>query len=346
VTQFQSSFSLAGIREHRRDILIAALCALVTGLAALPTGAQSRNESHQAVTAPGQLLAARNKQRAGEYSAARDILLGALSKASNSASLLNQLGSVRQDLGEYLEAERSYLQALSASAQTEGDPERLVILNNLGTLYFETGQYAKGDGVREQLEKLAAGNLEGHPAAAAKLLNVIASLEHARSRDDEAETHYARSLQLFQKANGTVTVDAALVKNNLGSLRLEAGRYESACDLFQQAIREIGIASGPEGPELIQPLVNLARCKNLSGYSNQAEPVARRAVELSMKVFGEAYPVTAGAMLEHAAALRRLRCKGPARDLEKRARTSLRNSSMKNLGAYTVSLRDLADAIR
>jgi hypothetical protein len=74
--------------------------------------------------------------------------------------------------------------------------------------------------------------------------------------------------------------------------------------------------------------------------------VARRAVELSMKVFGEAYPVTAGAMLEHAAALRRLRCKGPARDLEKRARTSLRNSSMKNLGAYTVSLRDLADAIR
>jgi Tfp pilus assembly protein PilF len=179
VTQFQSSFSLAGIREHRRDILIAALCALVTGLAALPTGAQSRNESHQAVTAPGQLLAARNKQRAGEYSAARDILLGALSKAPNSASLLNQLGSVQQDLGEYLEAERSYLQALSASAQTEGDPERLVILNNLGTLYFETAQYAKGDGVREQLEKLAPGNLEGHPAAAAKLLNVIASLEQA-----------------------------------------------------------------------------------------------------------------------------------------------------------------------
>lgn len=343
--QFHSSFFLAGIRGHRRDISIVALSAWVLGLAVLPIAAQSRNESHPAAgTASEQLLAARSKQLAGEYNSARDILLEALSKAPNSASLLNQLGSVEQDLGEYLEAERSYLQALSTSAQAEDDPERLVVLNNLGTLYLDTGQHAKGDRVREQLEKLAPGTLETHPAAAAKLLNVIAGLEHARNRDDDAETYYARSLQLFQKANGPVAVDAALVKNNLGGLRLEAGQYESASDLFQQAIREIEVISGPESPELIRPLVNLARCENISGHANQAEPVARRAVELSIKVFGEEHPITATAMLEQATALRRLRRKGPARDLEKRARASLRNSSMRNLGAYTVSLRDLASA--
>jgi hypothetical protein len=41
-------------------------------------------------------------------------LLEALSQAPHSALLLNQLGSVQQDLGEYLEAGHSYLRALSA----------------------------------------------------------------------------------------------------------------------------------------------------------------------------------------------------------------------------------------
>lgn len=325
--------------------MIAALSAWALGLAILPIAAQSRNESHPAAeTASEQLLAARSKQLAGEYNSARDILLEALSKAPTSASLRNQLGSVEQDLGEYIEAEGSYLQALSTSPQAEDDLERLLILNNLGTLYLDTGQYAKGDRVLEQLEKAAPATLEAHPAAAAKLLNVIAGLEHARNRDEEAETYYARSLQLFQKANGPVAMDAALVKNNLGGLRMEAGQYESASDLFQQVIREIEIISGPESPELIRPLVNLARCENMGGRANQAEPVARRAVELSLKVFGEGHPVTATAMLEQATALRRLRRKGEARNLEKRAKASLRNNSTRNPSGYTVSLRDLASA--
>jgi len=79
----------------------------------------------------------------------------------------------------------------------------------------------------------------------------------------------------------------------------------------------------------------------MSGHPNEAEPVARRAVELSVKVLGERHPVTATAMLEQATALRRLRRKGPARDLEKRAAACLRNSSTRNLTGYTVSLRDL-----
>ncbi len=344
MAQSQTSFIFAAAREHKTNISIAAVCGFAITLTALPAGAQRRNGADQADSATAQLFRARTKQQAGQYSAARDILLEALSKAPNSASLLDQLGSVQQDLGEYLEAERSYLHALSASPQTEGDPERLVILNNLATLYAETGQYARGDPMREQLEKLAPGTLEGNPARAAALLNVIASLEHARNRDDEAETYYARSLQLFRKANGPVSVDAALVKNNLGGLRLEAGRYDSASDFFRQAIREIETASGPENPALVRPLVNLARCENMSGHADQAEPAARRAVELSVKILGKGHPVTATAMLEQASALRRLRRKGPARDLEKRAKAYLRNNSTTNLSGYTVSLRDLGGA--
>jgi tetratricopeptide (TPR) repeat protein len=320
------------------------LCAFAIVLTALPAEAQRRNGTDQVDRVTEQLLSARSKQKAGQYSAARDILLEALSKLPDSAALLDQLGSIEQDLGEYLEAERSYLHALSASAQTEGGLDRVVTLNNLGNLYFETAQYAKGDRVREQLEKVAPGTLEAYPAAAAALLGAIGGLEHARNRDHEAESYCVRSLQLFQKANGPVSVDAALMKNNLGCLRVEAGQYDSASDLFRQAIREIEIAAGPENPALVRPLVNLARCENMSGHANRAEPLARRGVELSIRFFGEEHPVTATAMLEQATALRRLRRKGPAHDLEKRAKACLRNNTTTNLSGYTVSLRDLAGA--
>lgn len=339
IGQFRCSTKVSLWLNYSKHITIAAVCAFA--IVALPARAQD-NRADQAGRLSEQLILARSLQQRGQFNAARAILLEVLSKAPDSALLLNQLGSVQQDLAEYLEAERSYLHALSASAKTEGDPQRLVILNNLGTLYLETGQYRKSDPLREQLEKFAPITFENHPAAAARLLSVIGSLEQARNRDDKAETYYARSLQLFQHANGPVSVDAALVKNDLGGLRLEAGRYESAGEFFRDAIREIEIASGPGNSALIRPLVNLARCENMGGHANRAEPVARRAVELSVRMFGEGNRVSATAMLEQATALRRLRRKGAARDLEKRAKAWLRNNSTMNLAGYTISLRDLA----
>lgn len=289
-----------------------------------------------------QLLRARSLQQAGQYSAARSVLLETLTKAQDSAILFDALGSVQQDLGEYLEAERSYLHALQLSSRSEGDTERFVSLNNLATLYLESGQYEKGSRVGEQLANLIPGTLEEHPRAAATLLNVAGSLEHARNRHGQAEAYYVRSLELFHRTMGPVSVDAAVVKTNLGGLRLDAGQYQAATDLFQQAIHEVETASTPDSPVLIRPLINAARSENLAGHPTVAEPFARRGVELSLKILGDRHPVTAAAMLEQAAALRGLGRKKPARQLEKQARASLHTRAARNAAGYTVSLLELA----
>jgi tetratricopeptide (TPR) repeat protein len=338
MSQFKTFFAFAGVRDHRRMILIAAFCALALGLTTPPTKAQQP----QAGMASEQLLEARSKQNAGEYNAARDVLIKALSKAPNSAPLLDALGSVQQDMGDYREAERSYLRALSASTATEGDPERVVVLHNLATLYLDTGQYSKGDPLREQLEQVLPEALNHHPAWAGELLNVIATLEHVRNRDDEAERDYSRSLVLLRQAQGPASLNAALVEANIGFLRLKARQFGSAAALFREAISEIEIASGPENPALIRPLLDLANCEEMSGDPMQAEIAARRAVELSLKVYGEGHPVTATVMLERAIALRRLGRKRLAHELEKRAKAWMRNNSTKNLSGYTVGLRELA----
>jgi Tetratricopeptide repeat len=94
---------------------------------------------------------------------------------------------------------------------------------------------------------------------------------------------------------------------------------------------------------LIRPLVNLARCENMAGRPAEAEALAKRAVELAGKFFGTQHVVTATAMVEQASALRKLGCKAPARDLEKRARASLRNVPDANWAGLTADLRDLGN---
>lgn len=132
--------------------------------------------------------------------------------------------------------------------------------------------------------------LNDHPGEAGTLLNIIAGLEHARNRDDEAERYYSRALLLLRQAHERASVDAALVEANLGFVRLDARQYESAEGLFRQAISEIEIASGPESPVLVRPLVNLARCENMSNHPNDAETVARRAVNFRSRSSGRGTP--------------------------------------------------------
>lgn len=325
-----------------QTVRIAAGLCVLNVLFALSAGAQVGNTTDQPNRLAEQLNLARSKQHAGQYAEARAILKKALSETPGSAPLLNALASVEQDLGEYLECERLYLRALRVSKLSESDPERIMIASNLATLYLDTNQYSKAEKFREQLEKFAPRVLQEHPTDAAYLFNVIASLEHAQRRDDEAEQYYTQSLHLLQKAEGPASAGAAVVEANLGFLRLQAGQYESAANFFLQAIRCIEIASSPSDPALIRPLVNLARCENMRGNPSVAETIARRAVELSTKILGREHPVTARAMLEQATALRKIGRKSDARELEKLAKISLQESSAENRAGHTVELRDLA----
>jgi tetratricopeptide (TPR) repeat protein len=166
----------------------------------LSARAQLRDAIRQSYKVSEQLQSAQRKQLVGDYEAARAILLEALAEIPDSASLLDALGSVEQDLGKYLEAERAYLRALSVSGEAAANPERISILHNLGTLYLDTNQYSKGQRIRERLEELRPGVLDDHPTAAAKLLNLVGSLEHARNRNEEAQRYYSRSLLLLRQA--------------------------------------------------------------------------------------------------------------------------------------------------
>ena len=290
------------------------------------------------------LLRASECRSAADYRAARTILTQALAIRPEAPELLNALGSVEQDLGNYLEAERLYLRALSGSRRVEGESARLVIsiLNNFATLYVGTHQYAKCQRIRRELDEFRPETFARHPAELAGILNILASLEYERHRYDEAERIYLQSLELWRQAGAAGRLGAAAVENNLGMLRLEAGLFDLAVDLFRQAIVDSENAAGPEHRSLIHPLIHLAESEYGRGRPSEAEPAARRAVELSTRIFGTEHPATAAAMQEHARVLRKLHRNAQARTLEKQANAVLRKSAKDNRSDYTVDVKSMS----
>jgi Tfp pilus assembly protein PilF len=88
------------------------------------TEAQLQNRIEEPGGAAALLRGALAKQSAGDYATAHTMLTNALLAAPKSGRLLSALGSVQQDLGEYLEAERSYIRALEIFAQSGNDLPR------------------------------------------------------------------------------------------------------------------------------------------------------------------------------------------------------------------------------
>jgi hypothetical protein len=127
----------------------------------------------------------------------------------------------------------------------------------------------------------------------------------------------------------------------MGFLLLENRQYGAAAFLYGQAIAEIEFVSGVQDPSLIRPLINLALCERMRHHTDEAEALARRAVELSTKTFGESHVLTATAMLEQAETMRIRGNKELARDVEKRAKGYLRSRTAINSATFTVDVRDL-----
>ncbi len=323
---------------------LAAGCAFLLVVPTLIRGGPSDPRSDQSSEVSEQLIKVRSMQEAGDHSGAREWLLEILRKTPNLPSVLDSLGSVEQDSGNYLDAERAYRKGLSLSAESGDNAERVALLTNLATLYLDTNQYSKGEQIGEELKKLQRETLNAQPAAAGKLLNVIGSLEHVSGRDDQAEQYFSQSVVLLRQAGSAARVDAALVEANIAFLRLEARRYEAGAAILSQVIGEIESASTSENPALIRPLIDFARCESRSAQANEAEVSARRAVMLSTKTYGQAHLLTATAMREQANALRHLGQKSEARELEKKVRAYLDIHGQGPLSRFSVSVRELKAA--
>ncbi len=117
-----------------------------------------------------------------------------------------------------------------------------------------------------------------------ELLTNTATYLGNRSRYEEAELLYARTLQVLEQALGPEHVEVASSMHNLATVYAEQGNYTAAEKLYQRALgireREMGSAH----PEVANSLHSLAILYTEQGYYKKAELLHQRALQIREQV--------------------------------------------------------------
>jgi tetratricopeptide (TPR) repeat protein len=191
------------------------------------------------------------------------------------AGWLNELGIVWRRLGRHAEAESAYRESLAVAEQAFGaaDPAIAAILTNLAELErlegrLDEAQESAQRGLAIRQERLAPDSLE-----IAETLNNLGAILAQRRDFQGAADRYRRALSICEHlpgggAHGPVP---AAILHNLGVADFRLGRVDDAESALRRALEIRERALGPEDPNTLDTLQNLAELNFLRGRLAAAE---------------------------------------------------------------------------
>lgn len=200
----------------------------------------------------------------------------------------NGLALVLDAQERHAEAEPLHRAAIAGvrAAMGADNPMLPTLTTGLGDNLTALARWRDADPVYAEGVRLAR-KLHGdtHPATALALTS-HARLKQTLGQFTEAETMLREAAAIDVAALGA---DHPLVGRdhaNLGALFLDLGRFADAEQAYRRALA-IAEEDGNSQPAMASDLGNLAGILRLSGRADQAEPLARRALELDRAAFGD-----------------------------------------------------------
>lgn len=191
----------------------------------------------------------------------------------------------------------------------DADPERTdrdVIMwsRNLGMIYQQTGQYAKGEPMFKRAVTLAENDAEWLPH---ELLNA-ADFYRAWGKYDQAQTLAQRALAIREKVmvadNPDSQLDTAVCLNGLGAIYLSWNKPDKAEAAYRRSLEIAHKFMAADEADLIPPLQGLASALQAQLQLEQAAPLYQRALIIAEKNSGPNDPQVATLLGNYAAVLK------------------------------------------
>lgn len=198
------------------------------------------------------------------------------------------LGRALLESGENAEAYERLTRARAAfRGRRFNDRDRAYALVHLARAALETGRIAEGDAL--SLEALADRQDDGDADSSGLRLamEVRADTLAAMNRFPEAEALLAEALALA-RADDPDGDAASVIESNLSGLRGVQGRRQDAEVLARRAVEDVSTRFGPESPQMVVVLGNLAVALSNSGEFERATPLIEKAVAIQRRVAGDA----------------------------------------------------------
>lgn len=210
--------------------------------------------------------------------------------------LLLRRGNLYLDTRRFSEAEADFEQVLADPnvLRSEGDPRLLRALLDLGHLYGEVREYAKGDAVLHRAQTLEERRPDRDPEALSNLYSRRGWFQMQLQNWDASESFLQKALNIDSAGGDARKLTVATTLNNLAEVRIFSGKLEAALPEVRRAI-EIEEKDAPQSVDLAESFDILGSALERLGQSEQAEEAYRHSVQLYTSSFGARHPGTVNA---------------------------------------------------
>ena len=280
---------------------------------------------------------------AGDIQAAQRELLTLVSRSDAApytlATAWSNLGVIYQDMAKAAESERAYVKARTLLENNPVPPEGrdlwLRTVNNLASMYLETGQPGKAERIIETLARQQVPDGDD----GARIKGTIASMHMVRERHREAEEMFLALLKYWDKRG--MAKESAVILNNLGVLALRRDDWRTAVARLKRSLECWKEALGTDHPTALTASANYGYALLMNGQRGAAEEVLERTYAVAKSSHEDATP-----LITHIAALYSvaLDANGRKKEARRMKDESERMSSAwgpTDPARHTVDIRDL-----
>jgi tetratricopeptide (TPR) repeat protein len=220
-------------------------------------------------------------------------------------------------------------------------------LTNLASLQRNAGRTVLAGRMLQRAIECLEENPTASPRNSAQNLRMrIATNLVQEGRLDEAEREFEHLMVIWVHAEGVNDVGYLALLNNYGDLMIRRKRLAEARQMLGEALAIASATLPADHPELIAPLANLAFVYSCERQYAKGAETWRRAIEILQRS-GDRRSWLCGWMLtQQAAAVRHLRRKDEAKELEQQGSSIMAKADLEMPGRHTVDLVELAAGMR
>lgn len=239
-----------------------------------------------------------------EYAADHQAALGYFHKALASAEALhgprseevakvmNNLGVVYNDLGEFSNA-LDYLQrALEIRLAVHGEENSLTATTyqNLGNTYLDSGDPNKALEYFQKALDINQKVLDSDDPALAVSYNDLGNAFYSLGDYGKALVSLEKALEIQTKIYSGGHLHTAATLNNIGMLLSDKGDYQAALDNYFKALAIQEKIVGPGHPDIAISYNNIGSVYYYTGDFSKALEYFRKALDIRVAAFGEKHP--------------------------------------------------------
>ena len=198
------------------------------------------------------------------------------------ATLLDALGGVYYNLGEYTQAEALLREALELRRAEYGvdSLEAATTLNDLGLVCQQQGRLNEALGMFQQALDIRRRHLQNDSPEVLQSRHNLAFIYQGMGRLDEAEKILQDVLAGRIERFGLESSEVITTMNNLGMVRLMQGRHDEARHTFEELLPLTERVYGENHAQVALVINNLAFAAHSAGDLDEAESFYRRALEM------------------------------------------------------------------